>query len=151
MADTDPMTKGECAASKLACKEYRTLEHQNLILRLREEVTKQVDQNRESLMRLFDEQRREIDARFREVLRDIGYQESDEQHPAATAVPANPDDHPARRQADETWRARIFGLIQKHIVGGLMVVLALFVGAGGQPWFRRIAEALTVFIEAKLK
>jgi len=136
MADNDPMTQGACAAARAGCKELRTLENQNLVLNLRAEITG-----------LLAETRRQIDAKFDQLLRDLGYVG---ETPADTAVHANATDHPTRRDEDAAVKERLREWVQRNLAWILALVFAALAGAEVAPWAKRVIEALTRGIEGLL-
>lgn len=140
MSENDPVTQGQCQAQRSGCRELRTLENQNLILNLRAEITGQLD-----------EFRSRVNARFDQVLRDLGYQETGSGTRADTAVPAGPDDHPARRTEDVTLRRRALEWTRDNMTTILLVILAAMAGDTLQPYVSRILDAGVKLLEAWAK
>ena len=137
MADNDPVTQGMCAASRTSCEKLRTVENQNLLLTLRAEIRDEVD-----------EFKRRIDLRITEALRGIGYAD---ETVADTAVAADRQHHPPRREEDQQLHERLASWMQKNAVWLLVTLLALVAGDSMQPYATRIIAAVTSAIEAVLK
>jgi hypothetical protein len=121
------MTKTECAANRQGCEKYRTLEHQNLVLQLRSWVKEEIEDFTVRMDRKFDA-----------ALKDLGYQE---QTPADTAVPANPHDHPERRDEDVALRRRAISWVQKNGAWLLAVLLGIIAGSELAPFGKQIIQA----------
>ncbi|MFA6046924.1 MAG: hypothetical protein WC718_18215 [Phycisphaerales bacterium] len=136
MADSDPMTKGECGEARRNCATMRTLENQNLVLNLRAEITG-----------LLAETRRQIDAKFDRLLRDLGYVG---ETPAETAVHASRIEHPDRRDEDAGWKSRAFGWGRENFPWLLTVAFSGLAGAQIAPLVKRILDALTEFVVGAL-
>lgn len=136
MSDNDPMTQGACAAARAGCKELRTLENQNLVLNLRAEITGMLDSTRTK-----------IDAKFDQLLRDLGYVG---ETPADTAIRASAHDHPDRRDEDAAVKERIAEWVQRNLAWILALVFAALAGAEIAPWAKRVIEAVTKAIERLL-
>lgn len=137
MADNDPMTQGACAAARAGCKELRTLENQNLVLNLRAEITGMLDSTR-----------KQIDAKFDQLLRDLGYVG---ETTADTAVHASAHNHPARRDEDAEVKERLRDWAQRNLAWLLALVFAALSGAEVAPWARRVIEAVVTAVEGWLK
>lgn len=132
------VTKDMCNASRTSCEKLRTMENQNILLTLRAEIRKEID-----------EFKLHIDKKIVDALKSIGFSEIEE----AENTERNDDEEyrPERHRKDREKSLHLVAWVHKNATWLLVTILALAAGKTFSPYVDRILEAITKIIEGFAK